>query len=137
MQNVSFQSVGQLLGFLPEDQLAVVEPLRDLVFETVPGIVEKLSFNVPFYSRHKGICFIWPGAVSWGSRTWEGVEFGFNYGNFLADEANYLDRGTRKQVYSKRFFSPTELKLDLLRAYLIEAMEIDELMLQEKKQRKR
>ena len=131
-QNVSFKSFNDLLVFLPEDQLLIVEKLRELIAETLPNIQEKLSFNVPFYRIHKGICFIWPGAVSWGSKTWEGVEFGFNYGNLLADEANYLDRGTRKQVFSKRFFTPEAINEELLSAYLLDAAEIDELMFREK-----
>ncbi|MCB0522359.1 MAG: DUF1801 domain-containing protein [Lewinellaceae bacterium] len=126
VQNVQFRTVGELLDFLPEDQLAIVERLRELVFECVPEIEERLSFNVPFYRRFKAICFIWPGAVSWGSKTWEGVEFGFNYGHLLADEAGYLDRGTRKQVFSKRFYSVKEIPEDLLRDYIYEAAIIDE-----------
>ncbi len=127
MQNVSFQSVGELLGFLPEDQLIIVERLRELVFECIPDVKEKLSFNVPFFRKNKSICFIWPGAVSWGNTTWESVEFGFTHGNLLADKAGYLDRGTRKQVFSKRFSSIEEINEDLLREYLYEAAEIDEI----------
>lgn len=120
---------------MPDHQLEIVEQLRELVISTLPDAKEKLSFNVPFYRRHKAVCFIWPGAVSWGSKTWEGVEFGFNYGNLLADEAGYLDRGTRKQVFSKRFFSAIEINEPLLRSYLLEAAEVDDLMAIEKKRR--
>jgi hypothetical protein len=127
MQSVSFQSVDEMLNWLPEDQLGIVERLRDLVLECIPDVEERLSFNVPFYRRHKAICFIWPGAVPWGSKTWKGVEFGFNYGSLLADEANYLERGKRKQVFSRRFYTLEEINEDLLRAYILEAAEIDEL----------
>lgn len=132
MQCVDFKSIGDLLDYLPEDQLVIVERLRELVLECVPEAKEYLSFNVPFYKRHKSICFIWPGAVAWGNKTWEGVEFGFAYGNLLSDEAGYLERGKRKQVFSKRFFSPDDIDEDLLRAYLLEAAELDELMRMEK-----
>ncbi len=137
MQNVSFNGVGELLAFLPENQLVVVERLRELVFECVPGIKERLSFNVPFFSKHKGICYIWPGAVSWGSKTWDGVEFGFNYGNLLVDENNYLEKGNRKQVFSKRFFTVDEINEEILQAYLFEAVENDEMMYREKRKRKK
>ncbi len=137
MQNVRFQSVAALLDFLPPHQLDMVEWLRELVFESVPGVEERLSFNVPFYRRYGGLCFIWPGAVSWGSKTWDGVEFGFNNGYLLSDESNYLDRGTRKQVFTKRFFSLEEVKsnTDILRSFLLEATEVNELLHMEKKQR--
>ncbi len=131
-QNVSFKSVAELLAFLPDDQLEIVETLRELVFTTIDGVKERLSFNVPFYRLHKSICYIWPGAVSWGSKTSLGVEFGFNYGSLLADEANYLERGSRQQVYNKRFLAPQVINAELLSAYLLEAAEIDEMMQREK-----
>ena len=49
MQSVSFRNVGEMLAYLPEDELVMVEHLRELVLETIPGLTEKLSFNVPFF----------------------------------------------------------------------------------------
>ncbi len=127
MQNVDFRTVAELLDFLPENQLAIVERLRELVFDCIPHVEERLSYNVPFYRNNKLICFIWPGSVSWGNvSTWDGVEFGFNYGYLLADEAGYLDRGKRKQVYTKRFYTVKDINEDILRDYLYEAAILDE-----------
>ena len=139
MQNVQFRSVGELLDFLDPERLEMVELLRELVLETVPGVEERLSFNVPFYRRYGALCFIWPGSVSWGSTVWEGVEFGFNNGHLLADEDRYLDRGKRKQVFTKRFFSVQDVKMNIerLRALLMEAAEVNELLQMEKMQRSR
>jgi len=139
MQNVQFRSVGELLDFLDPERLEMVELLRELVLETVPGVEERLSFNVPFYRRYGALCFIWPGSVSWGSTVWEGVEFGFNNGHLLADEDRYLDRGKRKQVFTKRFFSVHDVKMNIerLRALLMEAAEVNELLQMEKMQRSR
>ncbi len=136
MQSVAFRNVGELLDYLPEQQLAITEKLRELVFECIPGVEERLSFNVPFYREYGGICFIWPGAVAWGSKTWEGVEFGFQHGNLLADEINYLERGTRRQVFYKKFYRTEDINEDLLRAYLFEAAEVDELGYVERRRRK-
>ena len=139
MQNVHFQSVDELLGFLQGEQLEMVDLLRELVFECVPDVEERLSFNVPFYRRYGALCFIWPGAVSWGSTVWDGVEFGFNNGHLLADEDNYLDKGNRKQVFTKRFFQVPELRanMDKLRSLLLEAVEVNELLHMEKKKSNR
>jgi uncharacterized protein YdhG (YjbR/CyaY superfamily) len=135
MQNVQFRSIDELSAFLPKDQLEIVERLRELVTECIPDVEERLSFNVPFYRRLGAVCFIWPGAVPWGSKTREGVEFGFNYGNLLSDEGQYLDKGTRKQVFSKRFFSAEEIREDVLRNLIFEAVEVDELLFAKKRKR--
>lgn len=127
MQSVAFRNMDDLFAWLPENQLAVVEKLREIVLECIPDAQEYLSFNIPCYRRNKSICYIWPGAVDWGGKTRDGVEFGFSYGNLLSDTAGYLDRGTRKQVYTKRYFRPEEIPGDLLRAYLFEAAEIDDM----------
>ncbi len=127
MQNVSFGSVDEFLEFLPDDELKIVERLRSLVFDCIPNVSEKLSFNVPFYKRHKNICFIWPASVLWGKKkTYNGVRFGFSNGYLLADEIAYLDRGDRKQVYCKDFTDLKNIDFDLLKAYIFEATIIDE-----------
>jgi hypothetical protein len=132
MQSVSFSSVGEMLAYLPEDQLLITERLRELIQECLPGIKEKLSFNVPFYSIQKNVCFIWPGAIPWGKTTWAGVELGFNYGHLLHDPGEYLYRGKRKQVYSKRFHSVEEIDEEMVRHFLLESLELDELLYREK-----
>ncbi len=137
MQSVDFRNVRELLDFLPDDQLEIVERLREIIFKCLPEIEERLSFNVPFFKKHGDVFFIWPGAVPWGSKNWPGVEFGFSHGNLLADRAQFLEHGQRKQVFSKRFFSVNEIPDDLLRAYIFEATEIDEMLFMEKMKRKR
>jgi hypothetical protein len=127
MQNVKFRSVDEFLDFLPEDELKMTLALRRLVFDCVPGVKEKLSFNVPFYTKNKGLFFIWPASVLWGkNKTYEGVRFGFQYGCLLADENNYLDKGDRKQVYWRDFMNPGQIDMDLLKAYIFEALLIDQ-----------
>ena len=125
MQSVSFRNVGEMLAYLPEDELVMVEHLRELVLETIPGLTEKLSFNVPFFSGNRALCFIWPGSIPWGSKTTAGVEFGFNQANLLIDERNYLHKGKRNQVFSRRFYFPEEIDDQILRELLLQADEID------------
>ncbi len=129
MQQVKFRSIEECLEFLPEDELAITEVLRELVFECIPGVTEKLSFNVPFYKRHKGICFIWPASILWGKKkTYEGVRFGFQYGHLLTDEEGYLEKGDRKQVYWKDFTKLRAEDIDMLKALLYEAVLLDDAM---------
>lgn len=72
MQHVRFRNIDELLAYLPEDELNIVERLRELVQTTIPDIAERLSYTVPYYRRHKDMCFIWPGSVSWGKEPQEG-----------------------------------------------------------------
>jgi hypothetical protein len=127
MQHVKFRSVEECLAFLPPDELALTEQLRDIVQDCIPDAKERISFNVPFYKRHKDICFIWPASVLWGKKkTGEGVRFGFTYGNLLLDEAGFLEKGGRKQVYWRDFSRLTAKDAEVLRSLLYQAVLVDE-----------
>jgi hypothetical protein len=127
MQDVSFRNVEEFLEFLPDDELKIVTLLRSTVFNCVPNITEKLSYNVPFYKKNKGMFFIWPASILWGTKkTYQGVRFGFQQGNLLNDELNFLDRGERKQVYMKDYKNIEEIDLAILKTYIFEADLIDE-----------
>jgi hypothetical protein len=127
MQSVKFGSIDEFLEFLPEDEYLITASLRNLVFECIPDVKEKLSYQVPYYSRFKSICFIWPGAVFWGrTRQYEGVRFGFTSGHLLSDPNNYLVRDNRKYVCWKDFVDPVEIDPELLQMFLSEAAFLDE-----------
>lgn len=133
-QNISFKSIDEFLEFLPEDEFKTVELLRKIVFSCIPDCTEKLSYNVPFYKKHSNTCFIWPSSVTWGENMKQrGVRFGFSNGYRLQDEIGYLDRGNRKQVYWRDFYSAKEIDIALLKAYIFEAALIDEEMMREKR----
>lgn len=137
MQNVRFSTVEELFDFLPENQLDILLPLRDIIVETIPDVTEKLSYQVPYYRRHANICFLWPGAVSWGNTTYEGVRFGFTTGYLLDDPDGFLDKGDRKQVYWHDFLSPGEIDQHVIETLLVQAVEVDEQMHVVKRSRRR
>lgn len=129
MQNVSFRNVDEFLDYLPENELKITEVLRELVFDCIPDVKEKLSYNVPFYKRHKSICFIWPASVLWGkTKTYSGVRFGFTNGYLLHDDTNYLNKDGRKQVYMKDFNNVLDIDTELMRSFLFESVLIDDNM---------
>ena len=123
-QNVSFSTVEELLETLPPEERKLVEQLRAIVFACIPDAAEKLSYNVPFYYRHTRICFIWPGSVPWGGIK-EGVMLGFCKGNRLTD-IGYLDKGGRKSVFTKTFYTTKEINRETISQLLYEAVSIDE-----------
>ena len=122
-QPVDFQDLDDLYAYLPADELTMVKALRELVYQCIPEIKEKLSYNVPFFRVRKTICFIWPGSVPWGG-TFEGVQFGFAKGHLLAD-SSYLEAGKRKYVRIKTFRSLNEIDFDKMRELLFEALLLD------------
>ncbi len=127
MQNVKFKTVDEFLDFLPPDELRIVEILRQLVLECMPEAEEKLAYNVPYYKMCRNICFIWPASVLWGKqKTYTGVRLGFTNGYLLQDEIDYLDKGDRKQVYWKDFKDTNQIDQELIKAYLYEAMILDQ-----------
>ncbi len=123
-QPISFQDIDDLFAFLPEEELKIVQALRTLVYECIPEVKEKLSYNVPFFRVRKTICFIWPGSVPWGG-TFKGVQFGFTKGHLMLNEDDYLEAGKRKYVRTKTFQSLQEIDFEKLRSLLYEAAIID------------
>lgn len=134
-QKISFRSVGDLLDYLPPQELDVVERLREIVFCCIPDAKEKLSYNVPFYYRHARLCYIWPGAVPRGG-TKEGVPFGFCRGHLLSNPTG-LNVGQRKFVYTKTFYRPKDIDRDALSQWLYEAVIVDEEATRKGKKQKR
>ena len=126
MQNVDFRNVDEFLDYLPDHERIIVDYLREIIFESIPECKEKLSYNVPYYSNHARICFIWPASVPWGKVKMNGVQFGFCKGNLLQDDLGFLEKGNRKQVYSKTYFDVKDIDVDLLKAYIFEAVEVDQ-----------
>ncbi len=126
MQNVKFKTIDEFLEFLPEDELKMTIYLMNIVENSIINYKRKLSFNVPFYSKNRSICFIWPASVLWGKKkTYEGVRFGFAKGYLMQDELNYLEQGDRKQVFWRDFKSIEDIDESILKTYLFEAVEID------------
>ena len=127
MQNVKFGSVAEFLDYLPEEELVVVEALRELWLETIPHVKEKLSYNVPFYRGKLTLGFIWPASVLWGSKaSYTGVRLGFSKGYLMDDPEGFLAKGTRKQVYMRDFQTLEEIDPDMIRFFLFQAVELDQ-----------
>ncbi len=126
MQNVSFKDVDEFLDYLPKNELQIVLLIRELIFDCIPDIKEKLTYNVPFYKRRKTILFIWPASILWGkTKSYTGVRIGFSNGYLLNDEINFLNNGDRKQVYYKDYLNIKEIDVDLLKSYIFDALLID------------
>lgn len=125
IQSTSFKSVGEFLDVLSEEELTIVQELRSIIFDVLPECTEKLAYNVPFYYMHSRICFVWPASIRWGGVD-SGVALGFCRGHLISDKIKYLEKGNRKNVFTKIFTSENQIDPEILKSYLFEAKEIDE-----------
>ncbi len=128
------QSVEEVLsGLLPWER-KIVQRLRTLVLECLPKATEKLSYGVPFYSRYRMICFIWPPSITWDPQQLKkkeanlakGVTLGFSQGNKMSNEDGALLAEGRKQVYCMYFKTLSEIDESQIKALLFEAELVDE-----------
>lgn len=120
------QNITELYEILPEDELLILDVLRNFVKKKLPeNFKEKLAYNVPYFYGNRRICLIWPSSIPFGGIK-EGVLFGFCYGNLLKDEDNYLKHGTNKQVFYKIYKSVEEINFTALEKLLKEAVILDQ-----------
>jgi len=124
-ERIKIKSLVHLYEVIPDDQRIIVDVLRQIIIENLPtGSREKISFNVPFFYRKKGICIVWPAAIPGGGIK-RGVLLGFWYGSLLADTSHYLTKGTNKRVFYKIFYSVDEINERAIVRLLKEAVRID------------
>jgi len=123
--NHKIKSILQLYDAIPEHERIIVDVLRAIVAEQLPAYCkEKISYQVPFFYGHKGICIIWPSAIPRGGIK-KGVLLGFWYGNRLADADNYLTHGTNKQIFYKVYNNVEEINVKAVEKLLKEAVNLD------------
>ena len=119
-------SIVQLFDRLPEKERIIVDVLRQIVSDNLPGYCkEKLAFNVPYFYGKRGICIIWPATIPRGGIK-EGVLLGFWQGNKLNDEDGYLTHGTNKKVFYKIYKEIEEIDEAAIVKLLKDAVRIDD-----------
>ena len=124
---LKIKSILDLFEILPENERIIVDVLRQIIIENLPKeCKEKISYNVPFFYRKRGLCIIWPSTVPRGGIK-EGVLLGFWYGYKLNDNDRYLSHGTNKQIFYKIYKSPDEIDEKALVKLLKEAVRVDDL----------
>lgn len=137
-------TVDEMLLQLPKNELAIVKRLRALIQECLPKAEEepKYGFGIPFYTRNRMICFIWPSSIYWGlkrkaeTKRTKLVTLGFCQGHLMSNENDVLQSEGRKQVYCMYVNSLAEIDEEQIRAWLFEAEMIDQGFDRKKKAKK-
>lgn len=115
----------QLFDLLPENERIITDVLRQIILDNLPSYCkEKISYNVPYFYGHKGICIVWPATIPRGGIK-TGVLLGYWYGYKLKDADQYLTHGTNKQIFYKIFQSPEEIDQRPIVQLLKESIEVD------------
>jgi hypothetical protein len=135
--------IDQMIANLPRNEQVLVKRLRALIIECIPNATEKAydDLDMPFYTRNRLICFIWPPSVRWEpgvnheKRKAKGVSLGFNQGNLMSNEDGVLLAEGRKQVYMIYFKDLDDIDDTKVRALLFEAAMIDEQFAKKKKRK--
>ena len=135
--------IDQMIATLPRDEQVLVKRLRTLVTECIPQAIEKAydDMVMPFYTRNRMICFIWPPSVVWEQNAdyekqkAKGVALGFNQGKLMSNEDGVLLAEGRKQVYMMYFKKLGDIDENQLRALLFEAAIIDAQFTKKKKKK--
>lgn len=94
-----FRNVITFLDSLPDNEMKILETLRELVLDSIPNCKEKLAYDVPFYYRYSRIVFIWPASVPWGSVA-NGVMLGFCKGTQLFDLAAKDQKAVGRKIFT-------------------------------------
>jgi len=127
----SAKTVDEMIMNLPAKERAIAKRLRDLVLECLPLATEKpyYGLGVPYYSRRRQICYIFPSSALYGPEDKvhdKNVTLGFCQGNKMFNENSVLKVEGRKQVRVMYFSSLRDIKEDQVRALLFEASMIDD-----------
>lgn len=124
--NGKIKTLLQLFELLPEEERIITDVLRQIIIENIPSYCkEKISFSVPYFYGHKGLCIIWPSTIPRGGIK-KGVLLGFWYGNKMKDADNYLTHGTNKQIFYKIFYNADEINEKAIVKLVKEAVKIDQ-----------
>lgn len=125
------RSVDEIILSLPKNESAIVKHLRALVLECLPRAIEKpyYGLGVPYYSRHRQICYIFPSSALYGAedkRHKKNVTLGFCQGNRMSNESGVLNAERRKQVRVMYYDNLRDINEEQVRALLFEASMIDD-----------
>jgi hypothetical protein len=135
--------IDEMIATLPRNEQVIVKRLCALVIECIPQATEKAYYDlrIPFYTKNRLICFIWPPSVAWATsanhekRKAKGVSLGFNQGKLMSNEDGVLLAEGRKQVYVMYFKELSDIDEAQVRALLFEAAMIDEQFARKKRKK--
>lgn len=113
-------TVDALYDGLPEAERITAFVLRELIFEVLPEVSEKLSWGAPFYfGPRRSLCYVWPASVPWGKLE-RGVALGFTRADALVHEG-YLAAVGKGKLGRRVFLHAEEVDVERVKSLLGQA----------------
>lgn len=84
------RKVDEFIESMPEEKRELCEKIREMIWEHVPAVEEKISFKIPFYNYFGMFMYLNPSK--------EGIDVGFCRGKDLVDAFPQLTTGNRAIV---------------------------------------
>jgi uncharacterized protein len=103
---------------LNENEKRIVEKLRVMLFELVPGLEERFSFKLPFYHYYGMFCYI--------NKVKEGIEFNFCRGKDLEMAFPELERKNRAIIAGITICNYKQMNIQILKELILAAAEWNE-----------
>lgn len=113
------KTINNYIDKVAPEFVSIVIKLRSIIKQSLPGITEKISYNIPFYYYEGPLCYI--------NVRKNYVDLGFAKGFALSNKQGLLDMKDRKQVASLRYYLEENIDKTIIQELLIEAASVNEL----------
>jgi hypothetical protein len=118
-------AVSLFIAEQPENNLAILSRLQQLILASAPQLEEKLSYGIPFFYYLGRLCYL--------NTHRHGVDIGFCRGFELSNEQELLEARDRVEVKTITYQSPDAIAESPLREILQEALLLNEWHFKNKK----
>lgn len=119
------KTVSHYIDQMDAKLLPIVLKLRAIIKNGFPGIIERISYNIPFYYYNGPLCYI--------NVRKNSVSLGFTKGYALSNKQGLLDMKGRKQVATLTFCTEDEIDENIIKEIILEAASINDFQLLTKK----
>jgi uncharacterized protein len=107
------RKVDEFIEALADEQRELCELIREMIWENVPAVEERLSFKIPFYHYFGMFMYLNPSK--------EGIDIGFSRGKDLVEAFPQLTTGKRAIVAILTISSKKDIHTKDLRQLIITA----------------
>lgn len=122
-------TVSEFIAAQPAPAQSLLTEIRNQILAVHPAITEKIRYGVPFFDYHRMMCYLSPKKTG-------AVEICFAEGLQFPDHHGVMALRNRKHIPGYMVDSFAELRADVLRDLVLEAIRFDDVRLMIRQQQK-